>query len=84
MKKNDYRDPATLTCADVNSYHVRECFEDECVADVFEAIRDAMNTGNHDNSDITTDYFDVGHYVDIRIGRWDKPFQVLAGAKVAA
>jgi hypothetical protein len=29
-------------------------------------LRDAMNSGNHDNSDIMSDYFDVGWYVSIR------------------
>lgn len=38
------------------------------------AIAEALNTGNYDNSEIMTDYFDVGHYVDISFGRWDKPF----------
>ena len=32
--------------------------------------------GNHDNSDIMTDYFDVGWYVDMRIGDWQRPFVV--------
>jgi hypothetical protein len=30
--------------------------------------------GNHDNSDAMTDYFDVGWYVDINYGKWDKPY----------
>jgi hypothetical protein len=33
-----------------------------------------MNGGNHDNSDVQTDYFDVGWYVDVNIGSWDKPY----------
>lgn len=33
-----------------------------------------LNEGNHDNSDIQSDYFDVGWYVDINIGKWDKPY----------
>ena len=35
---------------------------------------EALNDNNHDNSDIMTDYFDVGHYVSLKFGRWDKPF----------
>lgn len=34
----------------------------------------AMMTGNHDNSEIMTDYFDVGWYAQINIGDWDKPY----------
>jgi hypothetical protein len=33
-----------------------------------------MHEGNHDNSDIMTDYWDVGWYTDINIGKWDKPY----------
>jgi hypothetical protein len=37
-------------------------------------LKAAMMTGNHDNSDIMTDYFDVGWYIDIKIGKWNKPY----------
>lgn len=60
--------------AHLNHHYIREQFQDECVADVFEKIVAALNTGNHDRSDSMTDYFDVGWYIDLRIGRWDKPF----------
>ena len=36
----------------------------------------AMMIGNHNESDSQTDYFNVGWYIDIGIGRWDKPYQV--------
>ena len=34
----------------------------------------AMNNGNHNRSDLQADHYDVGWYVDIHIGRWDKPY----------
>ena len=34
----------------------------------------AMDVGNHNNDDIQSDYFDRGWYVDINIGRWNKPY----------
>jgi hypothetical protein len=37
-----------------------------------------LNTGNHDNSDSQTDYFDVGWYVDVKVGKWNKPYIVEA------
>ena len=77
-KASDYFDPKTATHCDVNPYHYRDHLDDECVADVFAAILDALNIDNHDRSDVMTDYFDVGHYVDLNIGRWDKPFEVLS------
>jgi len=36
-----------------------------------------MNNGNHDNSDIMTDYWDVGWYIDVNIGNYDKPYHVI-------
>jgi hypothetical protein len=39
-----------------------------------QAVIDAMNDGNHDNSDIQSDYFDVGWYTHINVGRWNKPY----------
>lgn len=40
-----------------------------------EEVRDAMNIGNWNNSDIMTDYFDVGWYVEVNIGKWNKPYE---------
>lgn len=39
-------------------------------------LKDAMMIGNHNRSDIQSDYFDVGFYIDINIGQWDKPYVV--------
>jgi hypothetical protein len=41
-----------------------------CLIELFTVLLD----GNHDNSDIMTDYFDVGWYVDLNIGEWDTPY----------
>ena len=60
---------------DVNPYWYQEHFSGVAKAFLFEIFK-AMNKGNHDNSDIQTDYFDVGWYVDVNIGSWDKPYQV--------
>ena len=30
------------------------------------------------------DHFDVGHYIDIHVGRWDKPFVCTAALSIAA
>lgn len=37
----------------------------------------AMNEGNHDRSDASADYFDVGWYIDINFGDWKKPYKLL-------
>jgi len=33
-----------------------------------------MNNGNHNNSDIQTDYFDVGWYITVNLGKYDTPY----------
>ncbi len=58
---------------DVNRYHWRDHFEGETAAQMA-AIFDALNDGNHDRSEMQSDYFDVGWYVDVQFGRWNKPF----------
>ena len=60
----------------VNHYWYHEHF-DGVAKKALREIIDAMNTDNHDRSDIQSDYFDVGHYIDVNIGKWNKPYQVL-------
>lgn len=72
------REPAEGN-AMVNHYYLDKQFDGELL-ETFKKIDAALNDGNHDRSDIMSDYFDVGWYVDIRIGRWDKPF-VFTGAQ---
>ena len=84
FKPSEYFNPETATHADVNPYHYEKHFADEAVSDVFSKIFTALNDGNHDRSDTQTDYFDVGWYVDVNIGRWNKPFQYLAPVEEAA
>lgn len=48
----------------------------ERIKDAFRAVGEALNIDNYDRSDIMSDYFDVGHYVYIRLGTWEKPFKV--------
>ena len=62
---------------DVNPYWYQEHFSGEALVFLSKIFR-AMNNGNHDNSDIQTDYFDVGWYVDVNIGTWNKPYTLEA------
>ena len=57
----------------VNPYWYHEHFVGKSKEFLTEVIT-AMNDGNHDRSDIQTDYFDVGWYVDVNIGQWNKPY----------
>lgn len=57
----------------INPYWFQEHFTGE-VKEFLTKVYSAMMVGNHNNSDIMTDYFDVGWYVDINVGQWDKPY----------
>ena len=60
----------------VNTFWYHEHFSGTALAFLKEIIP-ALNVGNHDRSDIQSDYFDVGWYVDINIGQWDKPYALV-------
>lgn len=57
----------------VNHYSLDRQFKGDMLT-LFKRIDEALNWGNHDNSDPQTDYFDVGWYTDILIGRWNDQF----------
>ena len=61
----------------VNPYWYHEHFDGAALAFLSEVIP-AMNVGNHDRSDIQSDYFDVGWYIDVNVGRWNKPYLLTA------
>jgi hypothetical protein len=66
-----------IKAIDVNQYWYKEHFTGTALEFLTELFA-AANNGNHDRSDIQTDYFDVGWYVDVNVGRWDKPYQLAA------
>ena len=57
----------------VNPYHYKNHFLGKSKAFLSEVIP-AMNDGNWDKSDAQTDYFNVGWYVSVNIGKWNKPY----------
>jgi hypothetical protein len=63
------------TYYDVNVYWYKDHITDPELREQVGKIIDVLNHDNHNNSDIMTDYFDVGHYIGLTFGTWDKPFQ---------
>jgi hypothetical protein len=59
----------------VNVYHYQTQYSGKALAFLNEVVP-ALNVGNHDRSDIMTDYFDVGWYVNVNIGKWNKPYKL--------
>lgn len=51
----------------VNHYWIESHFEDHPAKDFLVELRDAMNVLNWNNSDVQSDYFDVGYYISIKI-----------------
>lgn len=72
----------------VNEHNIANDFKGEAMSFLSE-LKDIMMEGNWNNSDPMTDYFDVGWYIDISIGRWNKDFvfapsiKIKSGEKVA-
>jgi len=67
----------------VNHYHIDRHWKPP-VAQFLMQITKICNAGNHNNSDPMTDYFDVGWYFNLSIGKWDKPFVVTGSKQMAA
>ena len=65
--------PSTSGYDQVNPYHFKDHYDGKALAFMQEVFH-SMNDGNHDRSDIQSDYFDVGWYVDVNIGKWDKNY----------
>lgn len=66
----------------VNRYHAadnaRKVGENE-IADFYDALVEAMMGADwFDKSDIQTDYFHTAYYMDINVGKWNKPYELTA------
>jgi len=66
----------------VNTYWIEDHYDGE-VKDFLSELKDAMNgegteDPNFDKSDSQSDYFHVGWYIDISIGKWDKEYKLAA------
>lgn len=73
---NDYRNAPAKGSMMINEYWYRDHFSDTKIKDFIGELIQAMNEGNHDNSRAEVDYFDVGWYTHINIGKWNKPYEV--------
>lgn len=59
---------------DVNPYWYQEHFTGKA-KDFLKEILDAMYGSDYfDESDAQVDYFHCSHYVDVNIGKWNKPY----------
>jgi hypothetical protein len=54
----------------VNPYYITEHFAG-IAGQFLTELKESMNVGNYDRSDVMSDYFDVGWYCEIQVGRWN-------------
>lgn len=59
---------------DVNPYWFQEHFSGSAKNFLTEAFRALKSSGWYDNSDAMVDHFDIAYYVDVKIGKWNKPY----------
>ena len=69
--------PNTNGYDSINPYWFHEHYDGDAKAFLTE-VMEAMNDGNWDKSDIQSDYFNVGWYVDVNIGKWNANYVVEA------
>jgi len=72
------REPEMPTYIQVNRYHASEWSRrvgEEEAAKFYEELNEAtMSADWFDKSDIQTDYFHTAYYIDINVGKWNKPY----------
>lgn len=58
----------------VNQYYLDSCFSGTAL-EYLEKAKAIMHEDHWDKSDIQSDYFNCSFYVNISIGRWNKPYK---------
>jgi len=68
--------PSNGDHSQVNTYWIDTQHSEEA-ANILNKINTCLHIGHWDESDIQTDYFSCAWYVNINIGKWNKPFIVV-------
>lgn len=72
---NTRRDVQWTGYEQINPYWIKDHWTGKALEFLTE-LQAAMNVGNHNRSDLQSDYHDVGWYVEINVGKWDKPYEL--------
>ena len=62
----------------VNTYWVHEHYDGVAREFLTELVEAMKGPDFFDESDPQTDYFHRSHYIDINVGKWDKPYALAA------
>jgi hypothetical protein len=68
--------PETSGHSQVNPYWFQDHYDGKAKAFLTEAFKALKSADWYDESDAMTDYFNTAYYVDINIGKWNKPYEV--------
>ena len=71
---NNRFNPATNSI-DVNPYWYKDHFDGIAKEALSEIVPAMYSADYYDNSDIQSDYFDTAYYIDVNVGKWDKPYE---------
>ena len=68
--------PNTNGYDQVNPYWFQDHYDGDAKAFLTEAFKALKSADWYDESDAMTDYFNTAYYVDVNIGKWNKPYEV--------
>ena len=73
-----FRDGSEYHHKQVNQYHIEKDAElTERAKEILTNVREYVMSYNYDDSDSMTDYFDTNFYLNMGVGKSDKPFQTV-------
>ena len=58
----------------VNTFHYKNHFDGKALEFLDEIVPALQGPDFFDETNISTDYFHCSHYIEINVGKWDKPF----------
>ena len=70
--------PNTQGYADVNPFWFQDHYDGVAKEFLTEAFAALKSADYYDRSDAQVDYFDTAYYYGIEIGKWSKPYEVVA------
>lgn len=68
--------PVTTGNVTINPYWYQDHFNDEVKDFLDETFTALKSAGWYDRSDAMVDHFDTAYYVDVQVGKWNKPYVV--------
>lgn len=61
----------------INPYWLENSFSGRALEFLKRAVQALKTSKYFDHSDGLTDYFQCSHYININIGKWDKPYELI-------